>query len=577
MYSFDTPEQMQAYRDALDSHGVQYLYGLVKPLNSEEFYIDSSGGHRIKGTPRYERRCTESENAFMFGQIYSGSMEIEFEGGDIRAVNLAGAEVILWFSPGGYDVRIKLGTWEVTQPERVDAHTVRLKCSDCVNRLNVAINDPSVGWISLATRMRVITQLTGVRFAQTAEEIGELAGYEELLAETSFAENCRREITQIAELIGGFAFANRENKIEFRRFSSEPCLTVTADLRHSSRLNEYTYSVGGIGYISANGDVCETYFDIQENADITQILSVSGNEIIGSSITEEQWDYYARYIKNGLAGLPAWTPGELDYYGDPSLDIGDMILLSGGSAGQTAKFLITADYWQFRGAQTLISAGAGQFSGSAGGGSSSSSGSAATTTNIITQRIVNTVVESLVPLTRDDDEIRTGLTQRLSGAFSCRESTLATVCVSAVVRAQKDTEAELHVLIDGVMNSIIARESVTEGSYRTLTASVPFKAGSGSHTVTAETSGSIEIDRISGYIRGQGITEEQYAPMLDDDFEYTVSNGKATVTGYRGDAARVRIPAKLGGNPVTAIASGAFAGRDGITAVKIPDGVEAIG
>ena len=61
-----------------------------------------------------------------------------------------------------------------------------------------------------------------------------------------------------------------------------------------------------------------------------------------------------------------------------------------------------------------------------------------------------------------------------------------------------------------------------------------------------------------------------------DDFEYSISDGKATVTAYIGSSASVTIPSSLGGCPVTWIGSGAFEDRSGLTSVTIPSGVTVI-
>ncbi len=65
--------------------------------------------------------------------------------------------------------------------------------------------------------------------------------------------------------------------------------------------------------------------------------------------------------------------------------------------------------------------------------------------------------------------------------------------------------------------------------------------------------------------------------VSDDGFTYTVENGKATITGYAGEATEIVIPDNLGGAVVTEIDGGAFEENTAITSVTFPDTVETIG
>ena len=62
----------------------------------------------------------------------------------------------------------------------------------------------------------------------------------------------------------------------------------------------------------------------------------------------------------------------------------------------------------------------------------------------------------------------------------------------------------------------------------------------------------------------------------EEDYEYTVSDGKATVDGYNGNEISLEIPSTLGGYPVTSIGNCAFYGCESLTSITIPDGVTSI-
>ena len=59
-------------------------------------------------------------------------------------------------------------------------------------------------------------------------------------------------------------------------------------------------------------------------------------------------------------------------------------------------------------------------------------------------------------------------------------------------------------------------------------------------------------------------------------FTYRLENGEATLTGYSGKAAMVRIPQTLDGYPVVAIGERVFEGKD-VAAVVLPEGLREIG
>ena len=61
------------------------------------------------------------------------------------------------------------------------------------------------------------------------------------------------------------------------------------------------------------------------------------------------------------------------------------------------------------------------------------------------------------------------------------------------------------------------------------------------------------------------------------DFTYTVYDGTATISGYKGSAEEVTIPSSINGYRVTKIRSYAFQNRTALKKVTVPDGVESIG
>ncbi|MBR3149297.1 MAG: leucine-rich repeat protein [Eubacterium sp.] len=63
---------------------------------------------------------------------------------------------------------------------------------------------------------------------------------------------------------------------------------------------------------------------------------------------------------------------------------------------------------------------------------------------------------------------------------------------------------------------------------------------------------------------------------VEGDFEYSVSDNKATITKYTGSATELEIPSTLGGFSVTSIGVSAFDGRTGLISIEIPNSITRI-
>ena len=61
------------------------------------------------------------------------------------------------------------------------------------------------------------------------------------------------------------------------------------------------------------------------------------------------------------------------------------------------------------------------------------------------------------------------------------------------------------------------------------------------------------------------------------DFEYSISDGKVTITKYTGNDTEVTIPSEIEGLPVTGIGERSFAEYSSLMSVEIPDSVTDIG
>lgn len=75
----------------------------------------------------------------------------------------------------------------------------------------------------------------------------------------------------------------------------------------------------------------------------------------------------------------------------------------------------------------------------------------------------------------------------------------------------------------------------------------------------------------------ENTTPSDTAPEETSPFTYTVTDGKAEITGYNGNYSVLVIPTELDGYPVISIKDSAFSGNTKLTSVSLPLKLEKIG
>ena len=558
----------QAYITAIDTGAQQYIRGTLTLASGTVVPLSDDN---IFGTPRTDQRCTSSDDTFMFGEMYVGTLDITLYNITILGDSyFHGAQIALEV---GVDIGetdpewVPLGLWDITSSEKLNAQgQVRLKGADRLNRLKAAINDDTVGVLRLATVMDKVEKTASVTFEQTPEQVAALIGRPaQSIKCVEFSANCWEEVRQIAQLMGGFAFANRSGKIEFRKFGMSPVRTISADRRFGLKPSSGLYGVAQIRYTDSKGRSVKADTDVPGNV----TLGFSQNKYIYTG-TDNYAELYAEWIEPVAESFTArWHSGTCDYYGDPALDLGDMITVGDGIAGSGMQMLITGLSWGFRAPQNITSAGlsdTGESTSSGSSGSSSGGGGSSAQAAVPT---VKTVVLDTFP---GDFE---GRYTAAEGAFGIRQAADCFVNVGIVLTAGTDGSLGFRVLLDEIAQVLQPMQTVHTGDTVTLSAAVPISPDEGSHTVRVEVLGNGEITEISAVVVGQDISPESPDIVPDSAWTFAIADGTATVTGYTGESTYPRIPDTLGGAPVRTIGAGTFTGT-AVRNVYVPEGVTTI-
>ena len=224
---------------------------------------------------------------------------------------------------------LPLGLWDIRSAERQNGGEMwLLKGTDRLDRLRKPVGDSTVGRLRLATVLDKVSRVCNVQFAQTADEIAALIGRPaNSIVCVEFSQTYWEEVRQIAQLMGGFAFANRSGEIEFRKFGTSSVLTITADRRFNLKPSEFDCGIAEVSYTDSKG---RTYTAESATSGGTVKLGFSGNKYIFTG-SDDFAAHYADWIDPIAASFTArWYSGTCDYYGDPALDLGDMITVTGG-------------------------------------------------------------------------------------------------------------------------------------------------------------------------------------------------------------------------------------------------------
>lgn len=293
-------------------------------------------------------QCVENSETLGIGSVYQGELIFSVKPSASFPSNLWNARVNMQFGlilESGETEWIPLGAYYIRELEKT-AGIYKFKALDRMSELDVETWINSGQSHTFAESMTKITELTGVEFSQTIDEITELAGFP-IWQYYSFGEyeTCRDILKEMAQFVGGFAFINRDDKIEFKRLdNTTPVAEIPANRRHSLAISgknlqfgylQYTSTEGGFFSYIINGYNAKIYFE--------------NNGFVGTS--EDTINSTLEFIANNLKGIE-YAPGTVEYSGNPALDIGDYVTVTGGDASGEL-ILIGSDNWTFRGVQTL--------------------------------------------------------------------------------------------------------------------------------------------------------------------------------------------------------------------------------
>lgn len=256
----------EAYKAAIMTSAVHHIRGSVRLTNGTSITVTDE----LIGDICKSMQCLNDSSVFGIGGVYQGQLIFSLVADSVERNSLYGAEVNFDF---GLEISadttewVPLGVFYIAKAVR-NENQINCTAYDRMSELDTDLLEASMKYnyaaglvpYQAATIYSLVTLATGLEFEQTFDEIKAMTDVPlDLMygVRDSAPKSLRTAVSQLAELIGGFAFINRSGKIEFRQFkSAEPVYTILPNRRLAcgtavygigSKLHESDRRIYGVG------------------------------------------------------------------------------------------------------------------------------------------------------------------------------------------------------------------------------------------------------------------------------------------------------------------------------------------
>jgi hypothetical protein len=337
-----------AFLDAVKANTRKY-YWTGRITTTDGVVYDFDQEDIVKGSGYIASQCCGSSEIEL-GSVYAAEMGISLFS-DIDRYTLPDAVVNLSYhlqiADGSYE-EVPMGIFEVSEANR-KAKSLEIKAYDYMVRFEKSFKGfESVG--NAYDFMVLCSTACKVELAQERETIEALPNGAENLSiyPNSDIETYRDVLYYVGQVLGGFFVINREGKLELRKYTAEPVLTVEQKHRFSSSFSDYITRYTAVSSTNMRTQIAE-YYALETDDGLTMNLGVNPLLQFGLEETRKQ------LCENILADISVvnYVPFDTDTIGNPALDVGDILSFSGGQADADKFACITSNSIKIGGKQTL--------------------------------------------------------------------------------------------------------------------------------------------------------------------------------------------------------------------------------
>jgi hypothetical protein len=303
----------------------------------------------VKGSGYITSQCCGSTE-IEIGTVYAAEMGITLHSG-IDRYTLEGAKIRVSFhlevSDGVYE-EVPMGIFEISEANRT-IRCLEIKAYDYMLRFEKSFNGFETAGNAYAF-LALCCKACNVELAHTQEEIEAMPNGSELLSvyTENDIETYRDVLFYVGQVLGGFFCINREGNLELRKYGNQPVMTVSDRHRFSSSFSDFITRYTAVSSTNIKTQVSE-YYALEPDDGLTMNLGV--NPLLQFGLEETR----KTLLENILTDLSIlrYVPFDSDTIGNPALDLGDVLVFSGGHADEKQLACVTGYQVKINGKHSL--------------------------------------------------------------------------------------------------------------------------------------------------------------------------------------------------------------------------------
>ena len=306
-------------------------------------------GDIVKGSGYISGQCCGSTE-IEIGTVYAAEMGLTLFS-EIDRYTLEDAKIELFYhlrlGNGSFE-EVPMGIFEVCEANRT-LHCLEIKAYDYMLRFERSFNGfETVG--NAYAFLALCCKACNVELAHTQAEVEAMPNGAELLSvyTENDIETYRDVLYYVGQVLGGFFCINREGKLELRKYGNVPVMTVSDRQRFSSSFSDFITRYTAVSSTNIRTQTAE-YYALETDDGLTMNLGV--NPLLQFGLEETR----KALLENILSDLSVirYVPFDSDTIGNPALDLGDVLVFSGGHADETQLACVTGYQIKINGRHSL--------------------------------------------------------------------------------------------------------------------------------------------------------------------------------------------------------------------------------